>query len=47
MHSKKYETVKYYYQNNLWSKKKVHDAVIKNWITPDEYFQITGELFEE
>lgn len=46
-HSKKYNLVKGYYDKGLWSKKRVHDAVIKGWITPDEYFEITGEPYEE
>ena len=43
--SKKYETVRSYYVNGLWSKKKVHDAVLVGWITAVEYQKITGEKF--
>ena len=35
--SKKFEKVKRYYDEGLWSKRQVHDAVDKGWITPEEY----------
>ena len=43
MHSKNFEKVKGYYDNGLWSKAKVRDAVVKGWITAAEYKEITGE----
>ena len=46
-HSKKYATVKKYYGNKLWSIKRVNDAVVKGWITADEFQEITGEAYEE
>lgn len=45
-HSKKYYQIKEWYDNLMWSKNKVRNAVIKNWITEDEYLQIVGEAFE-
>lgn len=42
-HSEKFDLVKMYYDRHFWSKKKVHDAVDKNWITREEYKEITGE----
>ena len=45
-HSKKYKQVKDYYDRGLWSKKRVADAVIKGWITADEYEEIVGEPYE-
>lgn len=45
--SKKYNLVKKYYEQGLWSKRRVHDAVKKSWITADEYKEITGEEYEE
>ena len=45
-HSAKFEKVKYYYDNGLWSKAKVKNAVVKGWITEAEYEEITGEHFE-
>jgi hypothetical protein len=45
MHSKNFEKVKKYYDNKLWSKKRVWDAVGR-WITAEEYKEITGEDYE-
>lgn len=45
--SKKFNLVKKYYEQGLWSKKRVHDAVLKSWITAEEYVLITGEEYEE
>ena len=39
-----YNKVKKYYDNKLWSKKKVKNAVGK-WITSEEYELITGDEF--
>ncbi len=44
--SSKYEKVKYYYDNDLWDKHRVRNAVVKGWITPEEYFTITGEEYQ-
>lgn len=46
-HSPKYEKVKTYYDTGLWSKTKVHNAVVKNWITAEEYEEIVGEPYTE
>lgn len=43
--SDKFEKVKLYYDKGLWSKKRVRDAVMHNWITSDEYEIITGEQY--
>lgn len=43
----KYEKVKNYFENGLWSLNRVADAVIKGWITIEEYYEITGEQFKE
>ena len=40
--SKKYEKVKYYYDNSLWTLEMVRNAVVKGWITEEEYEEITG-----
>lgn len=42
MHSKRFEQVKNYYDKGLWSAKRVHDAVTKNWITQEECDEILG-----
>jgi len=44
--SKKFKIVKDYYDRGLWSKSRVHDAVVKGWINAEEYEIITGETFE-
>ena len=41
-HSQNYDKVKSYYDRNLWSLKRVADAVAKGWITEAEYEMITG-----
>lgn len=43
--SKKYNKVKGYYDKGLWTKKMVRNAVIKAWITADEYEEITGDKY--
>ena len=45
MHSKKYAKVKLYYDRGVWTKEMVYNAVIKGWITEEEYEEITGEAF--
>lgn len=45
-HSAKFARVKNYYDTGLWSKAKVRNAVIKGWITADEYAEIVGESYE-
>ena len=44
-HSKHYEKVKRYYDEGLWSRERVHEAV-GEWITEEEYEEITGEQYE-
>jgi hypothetical protein len=43
--SKYYNLVKKNYDNRFWSLDKVRDAVVKGWITADEYEEITGEVY--
>ena len=45
-HSPKYEKVRYYYVNHYWTKAMVRNAVVKGWITAEEYKEITGEDYE-
>lgn len=45
-HSEKFELVKGYYDTGLWKKKAVKNAVVKRWITAEEYAEITGESYE-
>ncbi len=44
--SRKFELVKRYYDQGLWSKARVRNAVVKEWITAEEYELITGEVYE-
>ena len=41
-----YDKILYWYKSGLWSKAKVHDAVVKGKITAKEYKQITGETYK-
>lgn len=45
MHSKKYEMVKYYYDQALWSLSWVRRAVKCKYITEDEFEEITGQKY--
>lgn len=45
-HSAKFELVKNYYNDGLWKKKAVKNAVKREWITAAEYEEITGEAYE-
>lgn len=40
--SKNYLKVKKYYDNGNWDINRVRMAVIKSWITTDEFKEITG-----
>ena len=44
--SPKYNKVKDYYDRGLWNKKMVANAVVKGWITAEEYESIVGEPYE-
>ena len=44
-HSKNFGKVKGYYDNGLWSKAKMKNAVVKGWITAAEFEEITGEAY--
>lgn len=41
--SAKYEKVKKYYDKGLWNLEMVRNAVVKKWITAEEFKEITGE----
>ena len=45
--SKNYNKVKSYYDRGLWSIERVREAVVKGWITPEEYELITGQPYKE
>lgn len=41
-HSKNYNKVKTYYEEGFWNESKVRNAVVKGWITEEEFFDIVG-----
>ena len=43
--SKYYNIVKRNYDNGFWGISRVRDAVVKGWITPEEFYDITGEVY--
>lgn len=45
-HSEKFELVKNYYNDGLWKKKAVRNAVKRGWITAAEYTEITGDEYD-
>ena len=44
-HSKKFQTVKKFYDSGVWKKIQVYNAVDR-WITAEEYEEIVGEPYE-
>lgn len=46
-HSPKFFKVKNYYDKGLWDINRVHNAVVKEWITAIEFEEITGQPYEE
>ena len=45
--SSKFEKVKGYFERGLWSIERVRNAVVKGWITAEEFLLITGENYGE
>ena len=45
--SPKFNKVKNYYDKGLWNKTMVANAVVKGWITAEEYETIVGEPYAE
>ena len=43
--SKNYNKVKEYYDKNLWTIDMLKNAVIKTWITAEEFKTITGQTY--
>jgi hypothetical protein len=40
-----YEVIKKNYDRKLWSKPMVKTAVVKGVITPEQYLEITGDVY--
>lgn len=45
VHSPKYELVKGFYDAGRWGITAVRNAVVKGWITAEEFTEITGEVY--
>lgn len=45
-HSAKYDMVKSFYDQGLWNEARVRNAVVKGWITAEEFEEITGKVYE-
>ena len=45
--SKMYEKIKEYYNTGLWSEERVRNMVVKGIITEEEFYEITGEFYNE
>ena len=45
--SKMYKKIKEYYNTGLWSEERVRNMVIKGIITEEEFYEITGEFYNE
>lgn len=43
--SKHFEMVKNYFDKGFWSMTRVRNAVVKGWITAEEFKTITGEVY--
>ena len=44
-YSKKFDTVKKYYDLKVWNETRVRNAVVKNWITAEEFEEIVGKEY--
>ena len=42
----KFELVKTYYDKGLWNITRVKNAVVKGWITEEQFKEITGEDYQ-
>ncbi len=45
--SNKFEKVKAYYECRLWDISRLRKAVEKGWITPEEFEEISGQVYAE
>ncbi len=42
-----FQKIKNYYDHKLWSKDWVKNAVVKDVITPEQYQEITDEIYKD
>lgn len=45
MHSENFEKVKRFYTLKVWNETRVRNAVKMNWITEEEFTEITGKAY--
>ena len=45
--SAKFETVKKFFDMGMWTEQQVRNAVIKSWITAEEFETITGKNYSK
>ena len=43
--SDKFELLKGYFNDGLWDEKRMKNAVVKSWITMDEFESIVGKEY--
>ena len=41
----KYEMVMKYYASGIWDEQRVRAAVVKGWITAEQFTEITGKAY--
>lgn len=44
-YSEKFDIVKKYYGLKVWNETRVRNAVVKNWITAEEFKEIVGKEY--
>ncbi len=44
-HSEKFDEVLRFYKSHLWSERMTRNAVVKGWITAEEFEEITGRSY--
>lgn len=44
-HSAKFDKVKEYFDKGLWGITAIKNAVVKGWITAEEFEEITGQPY--
>lgn len=42
MHSKNFDKVKTFFDTKMWGEDRVRNAVLKGWITEEEFVEIVG-----
>lgn len=45
VHSVKFDKVKNYYDLKVWDETRVRNAALKEWITAEEFKEITGKEY--